>query len=171
VFLDDDITRFGAELWVELAAPLSHLESFGVPAMFHEHVQVLPAIVVMAVRVGAMVRNDKHLNAAGARSGDDLAEVVKHPGFVRCRLDQVVELPALRHEIVVRIHDQKSGSVCGVRLSAGARWRCCRLIAVTSFPRTLGPQRAAYSRHCGADHQFSPGDLALRCHWLSYRFR
>ena len=61
--------------------------------------------------------DDEHLYASCSERGNDLAQVIEQARLVRGRLDRVIELAALAHEVVVGIDDEKrrvAGRICDI---------------------------------------------------------
>jgi hypothetical protein len=81
MFLDHDIAILGAALGVELATPAADFERPQRLVLLLKHVDVLPVVVVTAVRIRAVMRNDKDPDLS-ARPGSAFA------GWRTCRMRQ-----------------------------------------------------------------------------------
>lgn len=74
---------------------------------------MLPPVVVTFSP--AVMRHDDDLDARRSDCSNQLTHVVVEPDRLGRLLGSLVELAAFAHEIVVRVDDEKSGMVCGVR--------------------------------------------------------
>jgi hypothetical protein len=110
VLMDDDITLLWAELRIELAAPCAAFERLRGNTRLLERRHVSPAVEV--VRVGPVMRHDEDLDLRGTGGRDDLAQIVEHAGRIGGRLDRLVELATLGHEVVIWVDDQQPGTLC-----------------------------------------------------------
>jgi hypothetical protein len=59
----------------------------------------------------SVMGHDEDLDFCCTGGGNDLAEIVEHAGRVGGRLDRLVELAALGHEVVVGVDNEESGTL------------------------------------------------------------